>query len=310
MPAACCRGGSTSSTSSGASSSTLTEGIPSGIVRLVLDSSEFLEYEKRREEKVSAHKMWCPKCNFFMNLESLKELSSTSAAETVAVIPCPGCDTKVCLNCKKEAHPGRSCAQAAERRSENVVLDLAGRQGWQRCPQCQAIVERTHGCNHMTCTCGHQFCYKCGTSYTRPVQEASKGKGKGSNGRGNTNREWTAGCTCVLIDDPGEGEEWETDSEEEEEEEESGEQHSLAALETLSSSEEEEEEEESSVEEVAANGSVVAEEMPAESGKTGKGKGYPAAGKGQSPILWKGEGRRLGEGKNMKGKKGKGTGPY
>lgn len=27
------------------------------------------------------------------------------------------------------------------------------------------MIERTEGCPHMRCTCGHQFCYTCGASY-------------------------------------------------------------------------------------------------------------------------------------------------
>lgn len=32
------------------------------------------------------------------------------------------------------------------------------------CPGCEVHVEKSLGCNHMTCTrCGHHFCYRCGT---------------------------------------------------------------------------------------------------------------------------------------------------
>jgi hypothetical protein len=30
-----------------------------------------------------------------------------------------------------------------------------------KCPLCEARVKRTEGCNHMTCICGYNFCYKC-----------------------------------------------------------------------------------------------------------------------------------------------------
>lgn len=33
------------------------------------------------------------------------------------------------------------------------------------CPGCHADVHRTKGCNHMTCRCGTEFCYKCGSGY-------------------------------------------------------------------------------------------------------------------------------------------------
>jgi hypothetical protein len=34
------------------------------------------------------------------------------------------------------------------------------------CPRCRATIERSAGCNHMTCHCGHEFCWLCGEPYT------------------------------------------------------------------------------------------------------------------------------------------------
>ena len=39
-------------------------------------------------------------------------------------------------------------------------------QGAQSCPRCKHLVYRTSGCDHITCVCGHHFCYQCReTSY-------------------------------------------------------------------------------------------------------------------------------------------------
>lgn len=33
------------------------------------------------------------------------------------------------------------------------------------CAKCKQGVEKSEGCHHMKCTCGHEFCYKCGADY-------------------------------------------------------------------------------------------------------------------------------------------------
>ena len=35
-------------------------------------------------------------------------------------------------------------------------------QGVKKCPWCTRMIEKTEGCNFMTCHCGKEFCFKCG----------------------------------------------------------------------------------------------------------------------------------------------------
>mmetsp|Transcript_10032 Transcript_10032/g.24098 ORF Transcript_10032/g.24098 Transcript_10032/m.24098 type:complete len:264 (+) Transcript_10032:630-1421(+) len=58
---------------------------------------------------------------------------------------------------------------------EKRVLDLFlfdddfaawARANTQSCPRCHVLVQRSDGCNHMRCQCGHQFCYRCGRPYS------------------------------------------------------------------------------------------------------------------------------------------------
>ena len=61
------------------------------------------------------------------------------------IATCPQCEAKMCIPCK-EAHHDGDCAldEAMEK-----TLTLAEKEGWQKCPQCERIVELTVGCNHM-----------------------------------------------------------------------------------------------------------------------------------------------------------------
>ncbi|KAG8933605.1 hypothetical protein FRC02_011527 [Tulasnella sp. 418] len=49
--------------------------------------------------------------------------------------------------------------------ADRLTYELARRAGWRRCPRCKMIVERSSGCAHMSCRCGHHFCYRCGSDY-------------------------------------------------------------------------------------------------------------------------------------------------
>lgn len=46
--------------------------------------------------------------------------------------------------------------------NEAALMSLMGSRGWKRCPDCGTGIERIHGCAHMVCVCGGEFCYTCG----------------------------------------------------------------------------------------------------------------------------------------------------
>ncbi|EFJ41148.1 hypothetical protein VOLCADRAFT_107816 [Volvox carteri f. nagariensis] len=89
-----------------------------------------------------------------------------------APVSCPACKRVFCPRCRITGwHQGYTCAQfqalpAHLRSAEDVaVLQLSARNQWRPCPSCKRMVERTQGCNRMTCICGGKFCYECGCSH-------------------------------------------------------------------------------------------------------------------------------------------------
>ncbi|CAK0849718.1 unnamed protein product, partial [Prorocentrum cordatum] len=79
---------------------------------------------------------------------------------------CPECDLRLCFACGEPWHPGSACVAV----SDSLVDQWAVERDAGRCPQCRTMIERSAGCNHMTCRpgsggCGHQFCWLCREPY-------------------------------------------------------------------------------------------------------------------------------------------------
>jgi hypothetical protein len=81
---------------------------------------------------------------------------------------CPGkldtsmsCSTKLCNLCGNAAHPGQFC--------RGIDPDLAAylaTGNTKPCSRCNMAIERTSGCDHMTCIqCMNHFCWVCSVSY-------------------------------------------------------------------------------------------------------------------------------------------------
>ncbi|KAH8100545.1 RWD-domain-containing protein [Cristinia sonorae] len=124
---------------------------------------------------------------------------------------CPQCDYSFCVYCKRTWHgPLTECPLASTDQFVQEYLDhpedsearmlierrygkanmrrlvarhqeeLANREWMQQstttCPSCRVRVEKSFGCNHMTCAkCGQHFCYRCGNKLraTDPYQHFS-----------------------------------------------------------------------------------------------------------------------------------------
>ncbi|KAH7179283.1 uncharacterized protein B0J16DRAFT_387116 [Fusarium flagelliforme] len=84
---------------------------------------------------------------------------------------CTVCWATTCVRCKRPGHRGLCPVDDVSQK----VLDLEEKRGWKRCVKCGHLIELTLGCNHMVCSCGHEFCYVCGgkwkTCLCRQVDE-------------------------------------------------------------------------------------------------------------------------------------------
>ena len=116
----------------------------------------------------------------------------TSAVSELARCPC--CYFAFCTLCRGPYHPGAACmsaagklallqargagsgasgraeAEAIRRRERELIEEVRSegvmRQIAKRCPRCRGYIEKSEGCNKMSCSCGCKFCYRCGKDIT------------------------------------------------------------------------------------------------------------------------------------------------
>ncbi len=67
---------------------------------------------------------------------------------------CPHCSEEICLKCKESSHSGKPCEY-------DEFCALAKDLAYRACVSCNYWIEKSEGCNHMTCICGAEFCYVC-----------------------------------------------------------------------------------------------------------------------------------------------------
>jgi hypothetical protein len=128
--------------------------IPIADVLPILSSGLCSLFQRKNTEfsVLTRDRLYCSntKCSIF--------LGSSEGRLSLSAIECPDCLVNTCPRCKESAHPGEGCGVSA---SNEALQALATSHGWQTCPGCNAVVELSLGCYHMTCRCRAHFCYLC-----------------------------------------------------------------------------------------------------------------------------------------------------
>ncbi|XP_020240594.1 uncharacterized protein LOC109819306 [Cajanus cajan] len=150
--------------------------------RSFLPFTSFESLEKAVSEANIDHsdRIYCPfpNCSVLLDPhECLSARASSSSQSDNSCIECPVCQRFICVDCKVPWHSSMSCVEyqnlpEEERDASDITLHrLAQNKRWKRCQRCRRMIELTQGCYHMTCWCGHEFCYSCGAEY-RDGQQA------------------------------------------------------------------------------------------------------------------------------------------
>ncbi|KIL58685.1 hypothetical protein M378DRAFT_170342 [Amanita muscaria Koide BX008] len=84
---------------------------------------------------------------------------------------CPSCFAAVCSSCHKEAHDGMTCRERRimdnPEEQERLNEEWARGAGAKSCPSCRIWIQKTEGCNHVTCQCGAHICWNCLATFSK-----------------------------------------------------------------------------------------------------------------------------------------------
>ncbi|KAI0138119.1 hypothetical protein F4776DRAFT_670743 [Hypoxylon sp. NC0597] len=116
---------------------------------------KYREIERGRQLR---NPLWCaqPHCSALLLEENVLDDGKDA-------VTCEKCETITCKTCKKAHDPKNTECKDSD--SDAELEEMARSQEWMRCSHCTSMVSRIEGCIHMTCVCGHHFCYLCGATW-------------------------------------------------------------------------------------------------------------------------------------------------
>ncbi|XP_020649757.3 E3 ubiquitin-protein ligase RNF217 [Pogona vitticeps] len=111
----------------------------------------------------------CPQCKHFTTFRKRGHIPNPTKMENKYKIQCPTCQFLWCFKCHSPWHEGVNCREY--KKGDKLLRHWAneiehGQRNAQKCPKCKIHIQRTEGCDHMTCSqCNTNFCYRCGERY-------------------------------------------------------------------------------------------------------------------------------------------------
>ncbi|KAL8725876.1 MAG: hypothetical protein Q9166_007073 [cf. Caloplaca sp. 2 TL-2023] len=138
--------------------------IPLKHVDKLFDLKFKMKWNQKYQEYTTKNRLYCPArgCGEWIKPANIHVDTSGGANAGRKYGKCGRCRTKVCVACNGRWHPSRTCPKDD---ATKQFIEIAKKEGWQRCFNCSATVELKEGCNHMTCRCKAEFCMICGVKW-------------------------------------------------------------------------------------------------------------------------------------------------
>jgi len=107
-------------------------------------------------------------CTFTCPKPDCKGVIEIPPNSTHFICPIIECKFSMCHKCKVSWHADKTCEEYQSSRKKNeedldkrMIEEMIAKGLLKRCPKCSNGVEKTEGCNHMTCQCGTHYCNVC-----------------------------------------------------------------------------------------------------------------------------------------------------
>ncbi|KAI4213191.1 MAG: hypothetical protein LQ351_004137 [Letrouitia transgressa] len=141
-----------------------TQHIPLKHVDKLFDLKFKMKWNAKYQEYTTKNRIYCPRrgCGEWIKPGNIHVDMSGGTQGGRKYAKCGRCRMKVCVACNGKWHTSRTCPKDDATRQ---FIEIAQREGWQRCYNCSATVELKEGCNHMTCRCKAEFCMICGNKW-------------------------------------------------------------------------------------------------------------------------------------------------
>eukprot|EP00047_Mylnosiga_fluctuans_P020253 m.90154 g.90154 ORF g.90154 m.90154 type:complete len:491 (+) comp8448_c0_seq1:69-1541(+) len=154
------------------------EPVPPHLLSAVLSEEEFERWDRIVTSQALDRMrdiMPCPRCTVPVVIDLTAQMGQ-----------CASCYFAFCTECRDTYHPGSECMDTDEKLRRCLAAMPTGGPTTERekrmrravelmnlktiketskpCPSCGEAVQKSEGCNKMTCRCGTYFCYACGVA--------------------------------------------------------------------------------------------------------------------------------------------------
>lgn len=112
-------------------------------VEKLFDTRFKRNWNRKYHEFTTQNRLYCPSrdCGEWIKPSQIRDEGNRQSAR------CPYCKMKVCVTCNGKWHSSFDCPRDE---ATQQFLRHAKKEGLQRCYNCKHMVEKEHGCNHMT----------------------------------------------------------------------------------------------------------------------------------------------------------------